>query len=122
MFNIDGTDYIDSIENMYDKNMILIRGWVAQKDRDNSDALCKKWLLLKSTTDENNIYSFDIHPKPRPDVEGLFDDKTQNAINSGINVFFDEKSIPKGKYITGIIFESKKRYVKWSNEIIDTTR
>jgi hypothetical protein len=122
MFNIDGIDYIDSVENMYNKDMVLIRGWVALRDRDNSDKACKKWLLLKSVTNDEEIYRFEIHPRQRQDVAGLFEDKTQNAQNSGINVFFDEKSIPRGKYIIGVILEHKRQYVKWSTEIIDTMR
>lgn len=119
MLNIDGTDYVDSVENMYDKNLVLIRGWAAIRERDNSDVSCKKWLLLKSASDEDNIYKLEIHPKPREDVAVLFDDKTKNAINSGINVLFEEKAIPNGKYIIGVLFDTKRHYIKWSTETID---
>jgi hypothetical protein len=119
MFNIDGIDNIDSIENMYDKKMILIRGWVALRDRDNSDEKCKKRLLLKSVSNENVIYSMEIIPKQRFDVASLFDDKTKNASNSGINVFFEEETIPEGKYIVGVLIENNRRFVKWSTETIE---
>jgi GT2 family glycosyltransferase len=119
MFNIDGVDYIDSIENMYNKNMILIRGWVTLRERDNSDSTCKKQLLLKSLQNESVIYKLDIQPKQREDVAGLFDNKTKNAANSGINVFFDEGLIPSGKYIIGVLVENSRRFVKWSTETIE---
>jgi hypothetical protein len=121
MLNIDGTDYIDSIENMYDKNMLLISGWVALRDRDNSNTSCKKWVLLKSALDDTEIYKLPIHSKQREDVAKLFDNNTRNAANSGINVFFDEKSIPSGKYTIGVLFEGKKRYIKWTTNVIDTS-
>jgi GT2 family glycosyltransferase len=119
MLNIDGIDNIDSIENMYGKKMILIRGWVALRDRDNSDEKCKKRLLLKAVSNENVIYSMEIIPKQRFDVASLFDDKTKNASNTGINVFFEEETIPKGKYIIGVLIENNRRFVKWSTETIE---
>jgi glycosyltransferase involved in cell wall biosynthesis len=119
MFNIDGIDDIADIENMYDKDMLLIRGWVVLRDRDNSDKKCKKQLLLKSVTDGNSIYAINIIPKQRLDVAALFDDKTKNAANSGINVFFEKKDIPKGQYIIGVLLENNRRYIKWSTETIE---
>jgi hypothetical protein len=119
MFNIDGIDDIADIENMYDKDMLLIRGWVVLRDRDNSDKICKKQLLLKSVTDENSVYAINIIPKQRLDVAALFDDKTKNAANSGINVFFEKKDIPKGQYIIGVLLENNRRYIKWSTETIE---
>jgi hypothetical protein len=115
MFNIDGVDYIDSIENMYDKNMLLIRGWVVQRDKDNSDNKCKKQVLLKSVSDENIIYKLEIHPKQRGDVANMAGACTIDGANSGINVLFSEDGLPKGKYIIGVLFENNRRFIKWSD-------
>jgi hypothetical protein len=52
-------------------------------------------------------------------VAAIFDDKTKNAANSGINVFFDGKQLPKGKYLIGVLFKNNRRYVKWSTETIN---
>jgi GT2 family glycosyltransferase len=119
MFNIDGIDDIAAIENMYDKDMFLIRGWVVLRERDNSDIKQKKQLLLKSVTEENVIYAINIIPKQRLDVANLLDDKTKNAANSGINVFFEKEAIPKGKYIIGVLIENNRRYIKWGTETIE---
>jgi hypothetical protein len=119
MFNIDGVDYIDAIENMYDKDMILIRGWAAIREMDNSDSHLEKIILLKSESDNNIIYKMKVHPKQRQDVAAIFDDKTKNAANSGINVFFDGKQLPKGKYLIGVLFKNNRQYVKWSTNTIE---
>jgi GT2 family glycosyltransferase len=119
MFNIDGVDYIDGVENMYNKNMLLIRGWVALRERDNADEKCRKQLLLKHVSDEKIVYRLEIHSKQRIDVAGLFDANTSNAVNTGINVFFDVKALQKGKYMVGVLLEAKRQYVKWSTQTID---
>jgi hypothetical protein len=119
MFNVDGVDYIDAIENMYDKDMILIRGWAVFQKKDNSDICCKKHILLKSETKENIIYKMKVYTKQRLDVAAIFDDSTRNAASSGINVFFDGGKLQKGKYLIGVMVENNRRYVKWSTETID---
>lgn len=117
MMNIDGVDYIDSVENMYGRDMVLIRGWAVVRGRNNSDKSCKKTLLLKSLKDDS-IYFLGIHSKPRKDVAELFDKNTKNAKKSGINVLFDALSIPKGEYTVGVLIEKHRRYMAWSTYIL----
>jgi GT2 family glycosyltransferase len=127
MLNIDGIDYIDSIENMYDRDLVLVRGWSVLRERNNDSSACEKWLLLKSVENEEVIYRLKIYPKQREDVAGLFEtesqksSRTKNAANSGINVIFETEDIPRGSYYIGVLIKNNRRYYKkWSTEIVDT--
>jgi hypothetical protein len=79
--------------------------------------VCKKHLLLKNCNDNDIVYKLEIYSKEREDVAEIL--KSQDAICSGINIFFDEEKIPKGKYIIGVLFEKDRRFVKWSTEIFE---
>ena len=106
---------IDSIEE--DDGIVTINGWFVRRSQDNAKGTAKIWLINGGDgAGKSIVYSFDILPKLREDVAGLFAQDgndslrstTKNAALSGIQLRFQKDNLQSGNYQIGIVTDKKQ--------------
>ncbi|MDE6911936.1 MAG: glycosyltransferase family 2 protein [Lachnospiraceae bacterium] len=106
---------IDSIEE--DDGIVTINGWFVRRSQDNAKGTAKIWLINGGDgAGKSIVYSFDILPKLREDVAGLFAQDgngslrsaTKNAALSGIQLRFQKDKLQSGNYQIGIVTDKKQ--------------